>query len=64
MKAKKQNAAVEVREARGHYGFRGRIVVPRCPYCGCEHYHSSGGASDDYRRLADCYRGEYVIRIK
>lgn len=51
----------EVKEAKARYGFRNRIVVDSCPYCGRTHYHSRGGADDNLQRVADCFKGEYKL---
>lgn len=48
-------------KVKAHYGFRGRIVVDMCPYCGRAHHHNPGGFDDDLRRLTDCFQGEYVL---
>lgn len=48
-------------KAKARYGFRGRIVVDTCPYCSRTHHHNPGGSDDDLRRLADCFKGEYVL---
>lgn len=36
-----------------------RIVVDVCPYCGWIHYHLP--PIGDGIRLADCFKGEYVL---
>ncbi len=46
-------------KAKARYGFRNRIIVDNCPYCGKTHYHSPGG--DDGQRMADCGKGEYIL---
>lgn len=48
-------------KAKARYGFRGRIVVDVCPYCGKTHHHNPGPDDDDLQRLADCFKGEYVL---
>lgn len=55
------NEQRELRTAHGRYGYNGRIVVDKCPYCDKTHYHSLGDSRDDLVRLADCFRGEYKI---
>lgn len=44
-----------------HIG-RGRLVV-KCPYCGQSHYHNLTSAADSGQRMADCFRGEYILEI-
>jgi hypothetical protein len=41
-------------------GFRGRIVVDICPYCKGTHYHSPSSSQIEVR-LADCFKGEYIL---
>lgn len=51
----------KVPKVKARYGFRDRIVVDVCLYCGKAHYHNPGGPDDDLQRLADCFKGEYIL---
>ena len=51
-------------EAQARFGFRDRIIVESCPYCGCQHAHYSTGSDEGKPRMADCLQGEYLLRFK
>ena len=43
-----------------------RIYVGKCPYCGKDHEHAPTLRRSDDRgqRMADCFKGEYVLRYE
>jgi hypothetical protein len=49
----------EVKTAKARVGGTGRIVVDDCPFCHRTHYHSF--PIGEGQRMADCFRGEYVL---
>jgi hypothetical protein len=52
----------ETLKAQARYsGYRDRIVVDCCPYCGGTHYHGATGDDQGQSREADCFRGEYKL---
>lgn len=46
-------------KAKARVGGTGRIVVDDCPFCHKTHYHML--PEGDGQRLADCFRGEYIL---
>lgn len=40
-----------------------RIIVDSCPYCGHTHRHIEALGETANQRLADCFRGEYVLQF-
>lgn len=50
----------EIPKVKARYSLgTNRIIVDKCPYCGGMHYHSL--PVGEGQRLADCYKGEYVL---
>ena len=49
---------LELPRVRGQW--IGRRVAVRCPYCQELHWHMPG-PEDKWQRMADCYRGEYLV---
>ena len=40
------------------------MIVTRCPYCKCVHYHVEQDVDNEGVRVAGCERGSYYLQIK
>lgn len=56
--------SISLPKASARFGFRGRIVVDKCPYCGGVHHHALAPDGRAGQRMADCFRGEYVLTFE
>lgn len=55
---------MDLPKVKARFGFMNRIIVDKCPYCDKAHYHLQGGSDDNYQRLADCFKGEYILTFE
>lgn len=46
-------------KVKARFGFMKMIVVDECPYCHKTHHHNEPVGNG--RRMADCFRSEYVL---